>query len=224
MSPRPARLAPSLPSAERASAPFLSALVPSERRALRSTARHCCPRSALLRSGRGPGGPQSCRLCRHCALLGSRSAGRPHPTNLGLLGARRRTGKGQPAAHEGAPRSHTGEVELGASGRLVAPGGAGGSAATAPTGAGLFSNTAGLQKLSDIIQVGWACDQARTARFRVGVGVVLLPHAPSEGSGVGQGAHPACFLSAAAGLVLGVGAASRPRLFLNLFLFQARHL
>lgn len=30
---------------------------------------------------------------------------------------------------------------------------------TAPTGAGLFTNTAGLQKLADIIQVGTDCCQ-----------------------------------------------------------------
>lgn len=38
------------------------------------------------------------------------------------------------------------------------------SAPTAPTGAGLLTSTVGLQKLSDIIQVGWATPRTQTAR------------------------------------------------------------
>lgn len=65
----------------------------------------------------------------------------------------------------------------------------GGSVPTVPTGAGPLTNTAGLQKLSDIIQVGRATPMTSVASFLQAVGVLPPPAAVVLESRLGGGAE-----------------------------------
>ena len=112
---------------------------------------------------------------------------------------------------KGAPHTNTGLrpsllVAPEGGGSRVSPGrGAGWPASAAPTGMGPFTNTAGLQKLSDIIQVGWAYGEGTASPFLMGIeGCLLLP-----GLGQGQGAHATCFESTPEACLLLPGGALR---------------